>query len=519
MCLFTGAVEILRNIDTIDFSVLMSGKICFDEIQRCKRLARKDSVKMPAFMRNEKMYKKKLTNITTLNGLNLEHPKKNPPVAYMQRIKRGRRVSPGDGKVRKARGRRARGTGIIDSDAGSSIGSSCASLVSIKSNIEKTMDTVNPGANVLRSSQSASVHVVRSYTFDVNEDPKKGEKSKVTPGIPFKYCNVTSSELTSQMKEMSVEDSHKINSVSHKPSSANQHQQPNNENKIENYNNNQIRPKTFCVFERSGSDLESLCSTSSTSSSLSEHDDINYTAIELMKSFVEKESLSTLSSLSAEKWKSVASSVIDQKVSKSNNNQRTSSPKPNSKGASQTVIDSPDKGQGQDSNSGICLSNSEEKVINKNNVAIVCNKKGREEAEENNNNNVFLQSEIRKSKGKTLKGNKVSALEPPSQIVLNSNHCKQEVPKNISNKSSKQSSVNGKTNLTTIKNTQINTGDAAKLGRSRLPPLTLRQVNQDVIPEVVNSETDIEHLHSRSTSAHSAREVNLPSLEFSKFII
>ncbi|XP_062602636.1 microtubule-associated tyrosine carboxypeptidase-like isoform X2 [Saccostrea cucullata] len=101
-CYFEGAVEILRNIDTIDFQVLMCGKMCVDEVSRCKRLARQDCLRMPAFMKNETKYKKNLKAIANLNGLNTVRPRVHPPLAYIQRLKRGRRIGPENSrKVRK----------------------------------------------------------------------------------------------------------------------------------------------------------------------------------------------------------------------------------------------------------------------------------------------------------------------------------------------------------------------------------------------------------------------------------
>lgn len=100
--IIVGAVEILRNIDNIDFQVLMSGKMCVDEVSRCKRLSRQDCIRLPAFMRNENKYKKNLRAIAALNGLNTVRPSIQPPLAYIQRLKRGRRIGPENSrKVRK----------------------------------------------------------------------------------------------------------------------------------------------------------------------------------------------------------------------------------------------------------------------------------------------------------------------------------------------------------------------------------------------------------------------------------
>ncbi|XP_038049335.1 uncharacterized protein KIAA0895-like [Patiria miniata] len=71
-CYFTGAVDILRNIDNTDFHLLYSGKISREEIPRIKRMARLDFIKLPAFLQNQETYRKQLRHMAILNGL-IEH--------------------------------------------------------------------------------------------------------------------------------------------------------------------------------------------------------------------------------------------------------------------------------------------------------------------------------------------------------------------------------------------------------------------------------------------------------------
>ncbi|KAK0052568.1 hypothetical protein Bpfe_017927 [Biomphalaria pfeifferi] len=82
-CYFEGAVSILQNVDNIDFHLLMSGKVCIDELDRIKRVVRKDFVKLPKFMQNITAYKNTLKKICTLNGLNKVFPIREPPSIYM----------------------------------------------------------------------------------------------------------------------------------------------------------------------------------------------------------------------------------------------------------------------------------------------------------------------------------------------------------------------------------------------------------------------------------------------------
>jgi hypothetical protein len=104
----------------------MSGKICYDEIPRVKKLARLNCIQMPAFMRNQEKYKKSLKQIAHMNGLHLEHAKYKAPMAYIRRLKRGRRIGVAGGtkKVRK-KGRKGSlcttkglGNGVNESTSG-----------------------------------------------------------------------------------------------------------------------------------------------------------------------------------------------------------------------------------------------------------------------------------------------------------------------------------------------------------------------------------------------------------------
>lgn len=91
---------ILRQVNEIDFKLLYAGKICCDELQRIKRIARQDCVKLPHFLRDIVTYKKTLNEIALANGLiqkinrplssgNTTHPKgrkKKSKVAPLDRV-------------------------------------------------------------------------------------------------------------------------------------------------------------------------------------------------------------------------------------------------------------------------------------------------------------------------------------------------------------------------------------------------------------------------------------------------
>ena len=71
-------MEILRNYSKIDLLVLYAGKVCWDEVNRVKRLARKDCLRLPHFIRDLESYKKKLYQMAIANGLIPKTEKKAP---------------------------------------------------------------------------------------------------------------------------------------------------------------------------------------------------------------------------------------------------------------------------------------------------------------------------------------------------------------------------------------------------------------------------------------------------------
>ena len=105
----------------------MSGKVCYDEIQRVKKLARMECIRMPAFMRNQEKYKKTIKQISHLNGLHLTHDQFKAPLAYLRRLKRGRRIGvPAANKKVRKKGKRGGRKGV-NGAMGVSMDDSCTS--------------------------------------------------------------------------------------------------------------------------------------------------------------------------------------------------------------------------------------------------------------------------------------------------------------------------------------------------------------------------------------------------------
>lgn len=61
-------MKILRRAKEIDFKLMYSGKICFDELNRIKRL-RRVSIKLPHFAHDIAAYRHSLREIYHINGL------------------------------------------------------------------------------------------------------------------------------------------------------------------------------------------------------------------------------------------------------------------------------------------------------------------------------------------------------------------------------------------------------------------------------------------------------------------
>jgi hypothetical protein len=69
-CYFEGAVDILENLEKIDFYLLMSGKLCVDELHLVKKAAKiSTKLKIPKFMKDIKSYKNQLREIGIVNGI------------------------------------------------------------------------------------------------------------------------------------------------------------------------------------------------------------------------------------------------------------------------------------------------------------------------------------------------------------------------------------------------------------------------------------------------------------------
>ncbi|XP_071956157.1 microtubule-associated tyrosine carboxypeptidase 1-like [Antedon mediterranea] len=84
-CYFTGAVQLLRNIDETDFVLLYSGRIAVEELPRIRRLARMNCIKLPTFLQDVAKYKQNLWNIAVVNNL-VSKDKLSPKRAKLKKI-------------------------------------------------------------------------------------------------------------------------------------------------------------------------------------------------------------------------------------------------------------------------------------------------------------------------------------------------------------------------------------------------------------------------------------------------
>lgn len=81
----------------------MSGKVCYDEVDRIKRVVRKDCLRYPSFMKKMSAYRRALRGICLLNGLDQQFSVLEPPAAYLKRLdeRKSNKVE-NDAKVNKA---------------------------------------------------------------------------------------------------------------------------------------------------------------------------------------------------------------------------------------------------------------------------------------------------------------------------------------------------------------------------------------------------------------------------------
>jgi hypothetical protein len=112
-------------LDNINFQLLMSGKICYDEVDRIKRIARTQSIALPFIMRNMAEYRKQLRRMAVTNGLHLPHPTYLPSKQYLQRLQEREAGILHRRKVRKRKKKRS-STSSTASESSSS--SSCYKL-------------------------------------------------------------------------------------------------------------------------------------------------------------------------------------------------------------------------------------------------------------------------------------------------------------------------------------------------------------------------------------------------------
>ena len=90
----SGAVRILRNAEDIDFKLLYSGKICFDELNRVKRISR-GSVKLPHFLDDMELYRHALQEILQVNCLQPVDLGQTFPRMKLSKVKRIKRKKSG----------------------------------------------------------------------------------------------------------------------------------------------------------------------------------------------------------------------------------------------------------------------------------------------------------------------------------------------------------------------------------------------------------------------------------------
>ncbi|XP_071485128.1 uncharacterized protein [Diadema antillarum] len=87
-CYFKGAVEILQNLENIDFHLLYAGKVCVESLPRIRRMARLECIRLPHFMQDMAAYIKTLKSIAAINGLTMSSKSYPPSKGISQKRKK-----------------------------------------------------------------------------------------------------------------------------------------------------------------------------------------------------------------------------------------------------------------------------------------------------------------------------------------------------------------------------------------------------------------------------------------------
>ena len=89
-------MEILCNIDSIDFPLMYTGKLCVDELSRVRRVVRMDCIKLPRFLHDIEKYKHFLHHMAYVNGLG-PRPERRTSIGSRKGHKNGHKKKPFEG--------------------------------------------------------------------------------------------------------------------------------------------------------------------------------------------------------------------------------------------------------------------------------------------------------------------------------------------------------------------------------------------------------------------------------------
>jgi len=94
---FKGCVDILRSLDGLDFSLLYSGQIALQDLKRANHLIRRDNVRLPRFLSNERRYRAYWQHCIELLRVNrLDKPAVS--IGRAPRLSAGRKIETRRGK-------------------------------------------------------------------------------------------------------------------------------------------------------------------------------------------------------------------------------------------------------------------------------------------------------------------------------------------------------------------------------------------------------------------------------------
>lgn len=196
-CYFRGAVNILRNLDHINFNLLYAGKITVEDLPRVQRIARLECLKTPYFLKDMNSYRRHMRTLLRVNGISKSKPLLfREPEMKISRPKTPRASTSRDDKFKTFNGNNNNNRAVIKK-------SPRAQAIEARQRILSSKLLSKSKKNLLDESTSDDA-VLELFHEDVSEEPEvilESENALTTPK------EIDTNSTTSKSKEITVTQS------------------------------------------------------------------------------------------------------------------------------------------------------------------------------------------------------------------------------------------------------------------------------------------------------------------------